>query len=410
MAEKKVAIEVGTTHVLEQSFVDADCEAKTRTVIDLVKAPLEFPHFSLALLADYDFRETAKTSIHTKTQDLTNNFFRALCCLDDGDQIVFDASCRKIFEKLVGFVGKETRSNPKGKKKRTQHEYLILTYLQSNDFQRLIDHPKNKKLCDRKGMVKVVLTLAVWFWDRVREGMSKMALVGASICSDAEESDEFDARDEVNRFSAWAVKEVFEQYRAKVDDFYIDKEDDDLDAEDEGQQAELRLRFIKTMRTFHEDVLFNEKYMAECYSPQYQVFNMGYLTLVSEQYFPFGAAVARAAAESLTQSHIRDEGNNHLEKAWACLEEKKPMLRKLFLECGKDDFPGIDKAMKEAIMQKLIEKTVNARFGMAEKNFSSRTVKRGGTNHRRGAFRSKLAVKSSGSEVDKKLLQTIDES
>ena len=92
------------------------------------------------------------------------------------------------------------------------------------------------------------------------------------------------------------------------------------------------------------------------------------------------------------------------------MEKKKGMLEQALFNCVKDDFPGVDRATKVQIMQKLIDKASNARYGMAEKLFSSQTIKRGGTNHQKASFRGELAVKVKGSEVDRKLLQTMDES
>ena len=68
------------------------------------------------------------------------------------------------------------------------------------------------------------------------------------------------------------------------------------------------------------------------------------------------------------------------------MEKKKGMLEQALFNCVKDDFPGVDRATKVEIMQKLIDKASNARYGMTETLFSSQTIKRGGTNHQKASF------------------------
>ena len=164
------------------------------------------------------------------------------------------------------------------------------------------------------------------------------------------------------------------------------------------------------MRTFHADVLFNDKYMTECYSPQFQVYNMGHLTLVSEQYFPFAKAVMETIAGSLTTDDIWREGKKHLQSARDRVAEQEDTLKQVFFECGRGEFAGVSKSTKVVIMKKMIDKATNARFGMEEKHFNSQTVKRGGsTNCQSATFRGEMSVKVKGSEVDKYLAEAIDE-
>jgi len=89
--------------------------------------------------------------------------------------------------------------------------------------------------------------------------------------------------------------------------------------------------------------------------------NVG-LTLVAEEYFPFGLSVMKVIVNALTQKHFHGVGNTYLQNARDRITKHEQELCANFLACGKDMHTDVSEKAKIQIMNKLIAKASNARF------------------------------------------------
>jgi hypothetical protein len=200
----------------------------------------------------------------------------------------------------------------------------------------------------------------------------------------------FDAKREVNSFLGWAIFQVYDVYR--------DKQRSDLTDDDDMEDADNHVLYLRTMRVLHEDVIGDLDYLENCYSEHLQLENNGGLTLVSPKYFDFGTFLMSVIAESFTQAHIVNEGNDAWTKGMVRVHTQFESIKQRFLALG-EDCEQLETSAKVRVLERLVRKAAHARHGVELKIYKELTVKRKGKNYVGSTHRGNLSVLSKGSET-----------
>jgi hypothetical protein len=155
---------------------------------------------------------------------------------------------------------------------------------------------------------------------------------------------------EVNSFIGWDISDI---HRTLVDEL----NETEFDVEESVVQA--RLDLVGRMRYFGHQAAQNKTYLEECYDRIYRLRNCGGLTLVSLQYYEFGKSLMQLIVNSLGMKHFDIIGSEAVKKLRVYIEKNMESLTRQFLECD-ESFTAISRKEKEAILDRLVEKTCNA--------------------------------------------------
>ena len=218
------------------------------------------------------------------------------------------------------------------------------------------------------------MTLARIFWERLLEiqKQSKPDLVQVLGSP----------KKEVNRFLGWAIFKMLNDLTEKQEKDWA-KGDDETEWDDQ-------VTFLREMRILHSQAILMPDYMENCYEPLDVMTNLGGLTLVAPEFFEFGKVLVKAAAEALSQDKLRKEGNKSMEVAREKVDDNKE-IRRIFLECSKDS--PLEEKVKLDLLDKLVTKVFNARFGAELKLFKDHETGRRGDKKSDQSLRGELKSK-----------------
>jgi hypothetical protein len=105
---------------------------------------------------------------------------------------------------------------------------------------------------------------------------------------------------------------------------------------------------------------------------------------------------------SLGMKHFDIIGSDAVKKSRVYIEKNMESLTRQFLECD-ESFTAISRKEKEAILDRLVKKTCNARQGVIVKARSAESTKRGGSNYTGLAHRAEMVATKEGSKATKEL-------
>jgi len=91
--------------------------------------------------------------------------------------------------------------------------------------------------------------------------------------------------DEVQRFFGWAIKEAIDHWKGRVKKVRLHNSDEAITYQTDEYKC---LTFVKSMHCFHNDILFDNKYIRNCYPISVASHICGWLYLVVKPYFSFG--------------------------------------------------------------------------------------------------------------------------
>jgi len=348
-------------------------------------------HFSDTLLCDEDITELAKVSPFGPSGSF---FWKVFGLLTAEEEDEFDLLCQKLNEHLIACFGAcmEKFDKSKSKKKVTFNESLV-KLLQSQPFVDLVVSSPVQEFHCHAGLCAIAQSLWSTLLKLVRDCLPNK-IVDSLHAADRK----VNFKVEVNSFFGWAISQV---HRALLDDL--------LAAEDEGSEsrAQEMLDFVSAMRYFDHQAALDEAYLRDCYDGIYRLTNCGGLTLVAPRYFEFGKSLMQVIVNALSMEDFDQYGSDAVQHGWAHVNQNMESLKSQFLECHKE-YTAIDVSAKLTILQRLVEKTRNARFGV-EVNARSEKTKRGGKNYVGMTHRGQLKGSKVGSRVNKELKMTVKE-
>jgi hypothetical protein len=114
------------------------------------------------------------------------------------------------------------------------------------------------------------------------------------------------------------------------------------------------------MRIFEAEAMLDDDYMQNCYDPDLQIVNQGFLTLVAPGYFEFGRVLLASVASSVNQDRFAQQGVNMAKIAKNSLSTHIGLLNK-FLECA-SSFEFLPRNGKIKLYERLVEKIVNVKI------------------------------------------------
>jgi hypothetical protein len=231
----------------------------------------------------------------------------------------------------------------------------------------------------QKGLCVLVQTLGRLFVSSLRQGVRSrvQTLRGANVKVAAPH-----IRD-VNKLVGWAIFSLRSECSAQI-----------ADARDENalRWAEIELDLLTETRMFEAEAMLDDEYMENCYDPDLQIVNQGFLTLVAPGYFEFGRALLGSVASSVNQERFAQQGVNMAKIAKNSLSTQKGLLN-MFLECA-SSFEFLPRDRKIKLYERLVEKIVNVKVNDEMKYYKDRKTGRqaegrSDTTHR-GALKAKV--------------------
>ena len=221
------------------------------------------------------------------------DWFSKMCSLSKQHCLTFDKDVQKINE-IIFQTYCETMHSKKSKKKAMLfHRKIFDKIVEKDVISKLI---QVKDLQDQGGVAHLILALTRWFWDRLL-AYSKSRMQAASV---EEEQQGPSLKREVNRFVGWAVSQLLKKYKTE-------KENDSAEGDDDSQWDK-HWELLKLMRIAHQEAILNEDYKKNCYEPLDMLSNLGGLTLVSPQFFPFGKKLMNVVGVAVTEDKIVQTG------------------------------------------------------------------------------------------------------
>jgi hypothetical protein len=320
-------------------------------------------------------------------------FHKVFGRLTTDEEAAFDYLCQQLNRRLAACFGKcmERYESSKGKKQ-IHFNQTLLEFLQSKQFTDLALSSTVPEFNCRPGLCVVAQSLWSSLLNLVR---SSLPVKKVETLQTATRSVNFKV--EVNSFFGWAISEVHKSLLAELTSAEFD-----LSKSDDSELLQARLDFVSAMRYFDHEAVLNESYLQDCYDGIFQFMNCGGLTLVAPEYFGFGKTLMQVIVDGLNSDDFEEIGSSAVKEGWEHVEKNMSRLKEAFLECSKM-FTGITVSDKLKILQMLVTKTRNARFGVEVRTRRNEKTKRGGKNHVGTSLREGMKATKEGSKVNTKL-------
>lgn len=136
--------------------------------------------------------------------------------------------------------------------------------------------PENMKHCHGCCVLWQMFAGMLCAW--MREGMTEIAMMTVPrVSTSSDSTSPEDEKTEVNSFIGYAIKSHFQSLCAQA-----------RCGDDEDEKLEAKIKWVKTMRTFHNQAIHDEECVKNYYSNTHHLHNNGFLTLVSKQCWDFG--------------------------------------------------------------------------------------------------------------------------
>jgi len=310
-------------------------------------------HFNLFLMEREDFGAIAQISVGGPLC----SWFDSLCSLTPDECAVFDQDIQVMNEFLF-----TTYCQTMFQEKKSTASIKFFKTIIAESTKRGAEKAMTLEKLQVQGAVShLFLTLARWFWERLvqiqRESKpdEKVVVLGSP-------------KKEVNRFLGWAIFSLLEKFKER-------QETEWAQGEDETEFDEI-IGLLKEMRILHSQAILNTAYMQNCYEPLDVMANLGGLTLVSPKFFSFGLALIKVVSGALSQELMKRDGDQCMQNARNRVKESIEELRRMFLIRAKNH--PLQQAKKLEVMDKLVEKVCNARFGAVLRLFKDHETGRRG--------------------------------
>jgi hypothetical protein len=354
-------------------------------------------HFTDILLEDDVFPRTVKTSVFSAHKQ----FFHSLLTLASHDEEeVVDKFCRRIVDGQLKVLMSDKKAEKIGDS--------LLKLLLSDEFDDEIALLPKEELHDACGAGLVALALNRMLLTRIREELTKASHEKIAWAESLDQVDpegrwSSDTKMLVNRFVGYGLSEII-----KFTVREADKENDQMERDnEEGRENVNRtlLKFLRSMRIFHEQALFLPDYVDDFYDDVFMLQNHGFLALVDPDYTHFGYELMSLVRGIITPGRILREGSNALANMKAELSKHVPALvdalevgrvakQKRALEQGStDQEPAVDLETRTFCVEYILWKVSHAYFGCCEED-ARQPVQKFGSDYTPATFRTYLRVLS----------------
>ncbi|KAI2499323.1 hypothetical protein MHU86_15167 [Fragilaria crotonensis] len=316
------------------------------------KQRLEACGFLGLLLADEkDFVATLKLAIFTSNE----GWYKSLCCLEEDDEINFNAACSCILSHL--FRNLYEASTFKNRKN------VLSSY-----------HHRLYKLMKERNLPP---------WKYVNDALPACLRTNdAPVCL------------LIQRLSDVLLEWVYDAMSQKL--------------ESEQHDNEEHLALLDKMSVLHHEVIHDDHYMKNCYPFANQLLNKGGLTLVAIRFIGFGRSLMTKVKE-LTVQTLLQKGNRAIEDHVADVHSSQNLKRIFWSCCNSSYNETINENKNESILQSLYvaltKKTIHAWAGMISRRFKELYTGRHANNTTKLPLRVELEASSKMSWKNKSALK-----
>ena len=256
-----------------------------------------------------------------------------------GRQAGFCALCRRVNLRLVMLVCESGRRRAAARtvegKSRVRFHQLLFRMLQDNTMNGLISEEAASCHPERMAVAALVQVLHLELEKRLSAGI----LAVRARCAEAQSSvgsQKAPTKDVIQLFG-WAV---YSQQQVLIGQ--IRKLEEELPGVEEEEGAPLReeVNFLTELQMYEAEAAMSESYIKNWYGGFLRAENRGYMSLVKEEYCPFGLKLVEKVAGLVTQEKLKNN-TGAVESAKAEILQD-PTLQGMFLEacsskvvCGK---------------------------------------------------------------------------
>jgi len=203
------------------------------------------------------------------------------------------------------------------------------------------------------------MCLAEWFIDKLRD--YSRSRLNSAIKKAETYNGPVDLSSEVNRCVGWAIFEVKKVWKQK-----------DSHDEESGEVVEL----LQAMSYTHQEAITNDEYMEKCYEAYDILLNLGKMTLVSPDFFPFATNLMNCLGAAITDKSMLVDGNECMRIGTEKVTANQKLRQEFMDYCEEYD---LTEARKADLYAKLVDKACHARFGGVLRVHTDTTIGRQGS-------------------------------
>jgi hypothetical protein len=131
------------------------------------------------------------------------------------------------------------------------------------------------------------------------------------------------------------------------------------------EDVNIMISFVNLMRTFHNKVILDDEYLANCYAPDDQAHNNGWLTLIQKKFLRFGHKLVTVIYTGVRWEDWDGKGNDVILSALSSLVENTRQFRKAI--CW-----GAALEHQMYVLESLIKKALHAISGSEQDKYQER--------------------------------------
>jgi len=204
---------------------------------------------------------------------------------------------------------------------------------------------------------------------------------------------------EVQRFFVWAIKEGIDFWKEKVNKEQLISGDEGNDNESDSYKC---LTLMRSMRCFHNDIMFDPEYVAECYPLSVAARNRGWLCLVAKPYFSLGKQLLSKIRSDKTFQKLMNGDHDAIKDLYESLANDDNFIQEFTTITENTGYGNdlTDKRKKE-LWNYLLTKTYHSRIGVVTDHFAEATTGRYAATARTDTLRVELKIKTRQRTVEK---------
>jgi len=211
--------------------------------------------------------------------------------------------------------------------------------------------------------------------------------------------DEDSHHGEVQRFFGWAIKEGIDFWKEKLNkEHTISGNDGNANKSD----AYKCLSLLRSMRCFHNDVMFDAEYVAECYPLSVTARNRGWLCLVAKPYFDLGKQLLSKIRSDKTLQKLMNGDHVAIKDLYESLANDDNLLQEFMTITENTGYGNyLTDKRKKKLWNYILTKTYHSRIGVVTDHFAEATTGRYAATARTDTLRVELKIKTCQNTIEK---------
>jgi len=204
---------------------------------------------------------------------------------------------------------------------------------------------------------------------------------------------------EVQRFFGWAIKEGIDFWKEKLNKEHMMS---GYNGNAKKSDACKCLSLLRSMRYFHNYIMFDGEYVVECYPLSIAACNRGWLCLVAKPYFNLGKQLLSKICSDKTLQKLMNGDHDAIKDLYESLAKDDNLLQE-FMTITENTGYGNDLTdkRKKKLWNYILTKTYHSRIGVVTDHFAEATTGRYAATARTDTLRVELKIKTCQNTIEK---------